>query len=528
MSSLFDFKLLKQKIFNHTDTNPASETYGCSDRRYWGWKLSDFPDLTLQYSAYPLSLLLDKDDAFEVAVLKSIIFFWAKNLKSDGSADQCFVNEKSIGPTLYSLNGIISAIKIQNSLFQPEELIYLKEKIILALRFATKNPEEYGFIANHIALFADTFILGWEFTGYREFLSQAEREILRVANSYTEGWFPEYETADPGYQTQCIHYLFNCSQRLEDNALLEMVLNSIEDFLSYFVFPDGSFSGLFAGRATELFYPYPFYALSEKSSLCSSIISTLFEENGGRSLVSWQTLDFENFIRLGTNYLLSSTVRNESRSAHLIQLPFQKDFETLFTKAGLLIISKPGYYLVMNIKRGGIFKAVAKDSAKSYEDSGYLLKERHKSYTTSFFSDGTNYSLKADWLRLEKSFRKMNNQRLTPFKIIVLRVLGLSFLRFGILNTIIKKIMVSVLLKSRKEKLGKLTREVIFYDDRFVVSDRFKCVKDTVLWMSRCVPFHMASSGYIYKKEKIEPGYSENYSLLAYNPIIKVVNFRKL
>src|SRR5512138_3090490 len=37
-----------------------SPTRGCFDRRYWGWKLTDFPDATLQRAVLPLSWWLTR------------------------------------------------------------------------------------------------------------------------------------------------------------------------------------------------------------------------------------------------------------------------------------------------------------------------------------------------------------------------------------------------------------------------------------------------------------------------------------
>ena len=52
-------------ILSHLDRDPCSKTRGSFDRLYWGWKLKDYPDATLQRLIYPLaSYYYNVDDSF--------------------------------------------------------------------------------------------------------------------------------------------------------------------------------------------------------------------------------------------------------------------------------------------------------------------------------------------------------------------------------------------------------------------------------------------------------------------------------
>jgi len=42
-------------LLSAQDRDPFSAAYGCFDRRYWGWKLIDFPEATFQRNVYPLA-----------------------------------------------------------------------------------------------------------------------------------------------------------------------------------------------------------------------------------------------------------------------------------------------------------------------------------------------------------------------------------------------------------------------------------------------------------------------------------------
>ena len=52
-------------ILSHLDRDPYSKTRGSFDRLYWGWKLKDYPDATLQRLIYPLAnYYCNVDDSF--------------------------------------------------------------------------------------------------------------------------------------------------------------------------------------------------------------------------------------------------------------------------------------------------------------------------------------------------------------------------------------------------------------------------------------------------------------------------------
>lgn len=500
-SKLWDFSLLKAKILNHTDTRISSNSYGCVDRRYWAWKLTDFPDLTLQYAVYPFGLLLDESSSREKEIYRAMVLFWVRNVRADGSVDQCFINEKSIGPTLYSLHGVLSSLENHKCLFSNDELSLLKEVIVATLDFSAKNPERYGHVANHKALFAHAFILGARFTDEPRFLSCARKELDELMGHYTEGWFLEYETADPGYQTQCLHYLLLSARALNDNRLLHMIDSSIESFLSYFVFPDGSFAGVFGGRATELLYPCSFFILQESNGAAKGVVKHLLEDNDGENLVKWYALDFENFIRLGTNWLLCQDMFHpRSTISTDFHLPCKREFVKFFEKSGIYVRSTREYYFITNCKRGGMFKLVSKSNGEVLEDSGYLLSGESKA-VTSIYNNGSDVLIEDLGCRIGTVFFRLGSNFLSPIKLIGLRMLGLTFFRIGFFNFLVKKMMIQVLLKTKRKVKVDFNRKFDFGDHELTVTDTIVGSEDGMLIsLGRDVPFHMASSGYWHKQ----------------------------
>ena len=82
--------------------------------------------------------------------------------------------------------------------------------------------------------------------------SKADLLLERILkNQSSEGWFSEYEGADPGYQSLCTHYLADVHLIRRDLGLLQPLTSSIR-FLWHFANPDGSFGGHYGSRI------YPF------------------------------------------------------------------------------------------------------------------------------------------------------------------------------------------------------------------------------------------------------------------------------
>src|SRR6266508_5970652 len=49
------FESACRHLLSQQDRDPYSPTYGCMDRRYWGWKLVDYAEATFQRNVYPLN-----------------------------------------------------------------------------------------------------------------------------------------------------------------------------------------------------------------------------------------------------------------------------------------------------------------------------------------------------------------------------------------------------------------------------------------------------------------------------------------
>ena len=136
----------------------STPAYGCFDRRYWGWKLIDFPEATFQRNLYPLawqlSHLEDQESAEAQTLRESVLAgldYATKIQHKDGSFDQAFPNEHSFGATAFLITPLLKAYKIVRASASAEFQQKVEKSLRMAANFLSAYDEEHGHIANHLA-----------------------------------------------------------------------------------------------------------------------------------------------------------------------------------------------------------------------------------------------------------------------------------------------------------------------------------------------------------------------------------------
>jgi len=181
---LFNKQFLDEVILNAVQRDESSPVSGCCDRAFWSWKSRDFADLSLQYAIYPLSLGFSPQMRVKADAIRDMALFWAGNLSRAGSADQMFPGERSIGPTLYSLHGVLSAWPVLVELLSDKDIETLRRSVSRAFEFALAEPEAYGFVANHKALFAHAYLLGYRLLDDQKLYEACRAEVEGVKKFY--------------------------------------------------------------------------------------------------------------------------------------------------------------------------------------------------------------------------------------------------------------------------------------------------------------------------------------------------------
>ena len=192
------------------DTNPHSPTYGCFDREYWHYRTLDFPCGMSQEFVLPFALLYRNpypgnryrgwERMREIAV--SGIDFARKSSYSDGSCDDYFPYERAMGAMAFSTYACAEAYRVLG--LQDEKTVDFFKKRCAYFR----KHNESGRLSNHQALTALAAYTVYEITREEWIREMAwDRARLALSWQHSEGWFQEYEGADPGYQTCTLDFL---------------------------------------------------------------------------------------------------------------------------------------------------------------------------------------------------------------------------------------------------------------------------------------------------------------------------------
>ena len=264
------------RFLSNLDRDVDSPTYGCFDRNYWHYKMSNFASAILQQGCLTLALLhsnnfegniyYKKENVKQLAV--AAIDFWSKIQLKDGSFNEYWYNEHGFPPTAFSLYAVVESCKLLNCRDQN-----VLESVRKAADFLIKNPEREALnqeIGSMTAIY-NAYLL----TKDDRLKAGAEEKFNRLLKQQKEeGWFSEYGGADVGYLTVSLNYMalfYKLSWREE--ALDSC--NKIIDFLQYFVHPDGTTGGEYGTRNTEYFLPAGFEIMSQFYPLASKIVEKL-------------------------------------------------------------------------------------------------------------------------------------------------------------------------------------------------------------------------------------------------------------
>src|SRR5690606_38816730 len=121
---------------------------------------------------------------------------------------------------------------------------------------------ETGQLTNHQAFAALALENVHILTGEERFRRYAnDRTALTLSWQHEEGWFQEYEGADPGYHTCTIDFLGKLWQKNGKDELLAPLMKAAK-FAEHFLHPDGSYAGEYGSRNTYHFYPHGFELLA--------------------------------------------------------------------------------------------------------------------------------------------------------------------------------------------------------------------------------------------------------------------------
>ena len=500
-------------ILSQLDRDPFSKTAGSFDRLYWGWKLKDYPDATLQRLVYPLTnyyYKVENDLYDEEHLLAWIVksFDYINSIQhNDGSFDQAFPNEHSHGATAFLLFDIARTYQFIQNRLEKNTRETISETMRKMGNYLITHDEKHGFISNHLSGAGAGLQTLYKIARDERYKDRASFYVDRVLSKQSsEGWYMEYGGADPGYQTLAIYYLANYYLETKDKFVLESLKKAIE-FSSYFIHPDGSFGGEYGSRNTEIFYPGGFALLQEKIPLAKSLLSFMIDKIDREKTVNLNTIDIGNLAPLINNYLCVIEYDKEKSNAyHHENIPFcKKPFIKNFKNAGIVICNGEKNYAIIGISKGGVIKEFDRNiGTKMRDDCGYIGKLKTGEMVSTQNPSDPDYVLNSNHLQMQADFYEIKQSVPDPHKFLLLRFFNLTLGRVRWIRESVKRALVKTLLSNSKKVNYKLVRKVSFafpleVEDHIepeMSEDKFEYLKHGIKFST----IHMASSKYYYRQ----------------------------
>lgn len=444
------------------DRDPLSKTYGCFDRLYWGWKLKDYADITLQRLVYPTSKILLANNMLDKKHLEWLLAsvrYVDKKLHKDGSIDQAFFGEHSHAATGFLLFDITNLYSVVENLLSQEE-----KKLFISIfkkmgKYLLHYDENHGLISNHLLGVAASLMNLYIIQREKAYKVKALDYIDRVVeNQNSNGYYIEYVDADPGYQSLAIYYLAYIYKSFPNEKIKKSLYKAVE-FISYFIHPDGSYSGEYGSRNTEILYIGGLSILSDENKLARSIVHFMVKSYEKHKTVTLDSIDDGNLAPLLNNFLLVSDLNIEDND---LKLPYHSNFIKEFKDIGVIVYSNENYYSIINVKKGGVLKVFGKsNSIKMLDHSGFYYNSDGIFYTSSACVDN-NYEFTNNILKFKVVFSPLKQPIPSVVNFLLLKFSYLIFNKSYYVRELFKKILAQLLIERKINNKNGVDINVVF------------------------------------------------------------------
>jgi len=498
-------ELAAARALGEQDASPHSVTSGCFDRRYWAWKLVDFPEATFQRLVLPLAQLYrDPQSRFHgqpevLAAVRSGLACAARLQHANGSFDQAFPFEQSYGATAFLVYPLIEAARLVEEHLGAEDRATADRMNRRGADFLCAHEETHGEISNHLAGAALSLIAAADRFGDARYEAAAGRIIAGlIARQSPEGWFPEYGGADPGYQTLCLDYLAAVAERRPSDRVSTALDRSIE-FLKWFVHPDGSVGGIYGSRRTSLVYLGGLARLAPGNRVAAGILDAAAGAIGRGDLAGPATMDAGNLAPMLTSTLAALIASAAQPGAPLPCVIPGASVD--FPLAGLYVRSGAGFYAVCGAANGGTLTVFSRITKRLMLDDGGYVAETSDGQRLTTQTKGVA-RVTGDAIEIAVPFVRMPAAVPTPGRFVMLRLLNLTVMRSIAVGNWVKARLVAMLMQGGAASSLRLTRRVTCDDTGVHIHDRIENPGGEVLVaMTGGRPFssiHMASAGYFH------------------------------
>lgn len=500
------------RILSLIDNDKTSCGYGLGDRYYWAWGLTDFGNGTFQGIANGLAQLWVSglwpfETSFNTFAERiDSLFLGAKKLtRKNGSLEEAFPNEGSYCVTALVAFDLLVTIDLLHQLIdqkKKQEWISIVEPLV---RFLIKNDETHAFISNHLATAAAALFRWYDLTDQESGAStKAELLVSRILkNQSKEGWFKEYEGADPGYQTLCTYYLADLHLKQKHLKLLDPLAKSLQ-FLWHFAHPDGSFGGYYGSRSTRFYNPAGILALGEEIPEARALSSFMIRSIKESRVVTLSCMDEPNLVPMFNSFAWSASLvkkfsANKESFPKDLNLPCndRNPLREDFSHAGLLVDRGAEYYSIINYKKGGVVQHFV-DHKLELVDTGAVFKSSQGKFgSNQNFDPNLKYEMNENKVAIHNQVTEMPKQLPSCLQFLLLRICCFTIFRSSLIRELTKRFLVKYLITKPKKWPFWNEREIIL-GKSLEIQDKHQEVKGfTKLENSKpFVAIHMASKGY--------------------------------
>ncbi len=471
MKDLFAREALAQipKILTLLDRNAHSPTYGCFDRNFWHYKIIDFPSGMSQEFVWPLALALTCDAPenpfFQRQVLREWIeagiLFAARSAHPDGACDDYFPFEKAGGAAAFSLLACVESYTLLG--LSSEEMLRFFH---LRATWLARHHES-GRLTNHQALIVLCLEKVGRLLSTTVWDKAKEKRLNRVLKwQDDEGWFQEYEGADPGYHTLTIGLLAQIYELLPSDEI-KVALEKAVAFAAEFVHPDGSFGGEYTSRNTYNFFPHGFELVARWLPSATAINDQILKglQNGLAPCFA-----DDHIIGHHTwSYLLAW--KNFAAQRAAIKRPADSK---IFKNAGLLIERGKGRELYLALNKGGALKFFRDQKLVASDTHLSLLVKDGKKLRNAVGHLVGKYNIRAeaDEITISGKLGWAKTKQMTTFNLMVLRLIMFCGGRF--FPNLVRKLLQGILITGKKSAPFSFERKITWGDAQLRVIDTLK------------------------------------------------------
>jgi len=471
------------RVLGLMDREPFSPTQGCCDRVYWAWKFTDFPGARFQEALCVLGFLYAEQ--FEgntyhhnprlLEWIGSGLRYWSSIQYSDGSFDEAYPYERSLAATAFTTFYAGEALNFLGDALPEDVRTQARATMHRAATWLCRNDETHGFLSNHLAAAAAALFHAYRETGAAEFAARSRYFIGRILSHQSdEGWYDEYGSADPGYQTHGSFYLARYWQLTQDRSLADS-LDRATQFLARFVHADGSLGGEYASRNTQTYYPAAFEMFAGYSGAAAWIAGFMRPHVCSGSAADLRGVDSYNYFPFLNNTVFAylACVENATRPLADAQEPGGEETLTWYPQAGVARIRRRRYDAYIGTAKGGVIKIFDRIGKRlAYSDCGYIGRLDNGRVVTSQYLDHQREVAVSDGLiELTGRFSVISRPVMKPLRFIGFRLFMLSAGRLPALARWLKGYLVKVLIYRKRGLAVDFRRSITFTDDAVVLRD---------------------------------------------------------